>query len=234
MQSCTEATRQGKESHLALWLAMMAANELPRDFEIPGFEPDTQNPRPSESIQRLPEWRALLQRVKRAKRKGKLLYIDVSDEKLDEAAWMAYSTRFALLKIVRAQPGDVIPIGWLALCPDRLRIESGGTIRVLRDGVYEDLISSLNGRNKETISQCPVCRRLFLRTHSDQAVCSPGCRARKFLIKHPDKRLDLDAKRARRECRHDVEKRRKKLEENGQPKGSPDPHKRSPRTPIPH
>lgn len=224
---------KSNDNHLVLPVGIMAANELPRSPEVPGFAPETQDPRPWESLQSVPEWLALLQKVRRAKRKGELHYINVSEETLREVAWIVHSVRVALLKIVRAQPGDIIHVGWLALSPDRIRIESDGTMRVVRDGGYELLLAALDGRNKETISQCPICGRLFLKKRKDQEVCSPGCRARKSLIKHPDRRLDLEAKRARRELPQDVEKLQKKREQEGQFKGSPDPHKRSPRPPIP-
>jgi len=217
------------ENRLELWLAMMAANELPRDLEVPGVAPETRDPRPWERIQHAPEWRALLRKVKRTKRKGEKPYLNVSDENLSELLWIVYSVRVVLLRIVRAQPGDIIIIGWLALSPDRIRIESDGTMRVVRDGGYKQLIAALDGRNKVTIRQCPVCKRLFLRKRKDQVVCSPGCRARKSLIKHPDKRLDLEARRARRELPQYIERLRMKREQDGQPKGSPSPHKRSPR-----
>jgi hypothetical protein len=220
---------KSNENHLALWLAMMAANELPRNLEVPGFAPETPHPRPWESIQSVPEWRALLQRVKRAKRKGELPYINASDENLGEAVWIASSVRVALLRIAQARPGDIIHIGWLALFPDRIRIESDGIMRIIRDGGYEQLIAALDGRNKEIVSQCPVCGRLFLKERKDRAVCSPGCRVRKSLSKHPDKRLDVEAKRARRDLPRDMEKRRQKREEEGRLRGSSSPHKRSPR-----
>lgn len=220
---------KSNENHLTFWLAVMAANDLPRNLEVPGFAPEAPHPTPWESVQGIPEWRALLQKIRRKKRKGKPVFNLVGDYKLAEMVWIAYSVRVALLRIVRAQPGDIIDIGWLALFPDRIRIESDGTMRVLRDWGYEQLIAALDGRNKENVSQCPICGRLFLKKRKDQVVCSPGCRARKSLVKHPDKRFDLEAKRAQRDFARDMEKQRKERDQEAQLKGSPSLHKRSPR-----
>jgi hypothetical protein len=209
-----------------------AGNDFPRDVEIPGFAPESLPPKPWERVESIPEWRAFLQRISREKRKGELKYGSDGGQNLAEVVWGPYSLRIALLELLKAKPGNSIDVSWLAIFPDRLRIESNGRIKVLRDSVYEEILAALDGRNKDVIGQCPVCRGLFLRKRKDQLVCSNACRVRKSFRKRPDKLVEYEVRRAQRDFPKDlakIEKLRKKRAEEGQPKHSPSPHKRSPR-----
>jgi hypothetical protein len=133
------------------------------------------------------------------------------------------------LRIAQARRGDIIDIGWLALYPDRIRIEHDGTMKVMRDWTYEQILAELDGKDQDYIRQCPECGRLFRKKRKDQAVCGPGCRVRKSTNKNPDKKLEFEVKRAQRDYLRDIEKRRNKLEHAARLKAIPSGHERRPR-----
>ena len=178
------------------------------------------------------KWQTVIRRLKKRKRHGKPAGWGMHE--YDAWRFLRYlcALREFLLTIIKADPGERIPISpWLRYS-EEIQITGDGLLWVKQDLDCIKAFDALCLRSKELLRLCPICQRIFVVDRTDKQVCSKGCRVRKSRQLHLDTYLEQEARRAQKERLHYSEgqqKRKDREAELGQVKAPFKPHVRKPR-----